>query len=122
MPASAARRSFLRERIGSPRGDVVGALGLKLRAEAAFDSDAGEQHVELRLHDDDRTLVVRIVADGKELEPFGEIADPDLDAFLQDQAMGGLGFHLMRKYTDDISCRRQDGFNHLTLTKTVASE
>ena len=79
-------------------------------------------HVELRLHDDNRTLVVRIVDDGKELDPFGESAAPDLDAFLQDQAMGGLGFHLMRKYTDDISYRRQDGCNHLTLTKTVASE
>ena len=79
-------------------------------------------HVDLVLQDDGRTLVVRIVDDGRELDPFGEGTEPDLDAFLQDQAMGGLGFHLMRKYTDEVSYRRQDGRNHLTLTKTVAQE
>ena len=86
------------------------------------DIEEHDIHVDLQLKDDDRTLVVRIVDDGKELDPFGDIASPDLDSFLQDQAMGGLGFHLMRKYTDDISYRRQDGRNHLTLTKTITDE
>ena len=86
------------------------------------DIEEHDIHVDLELQDDDRTLVVRIVDDGRELDPLGEGGEPDLDAFLQDQAMGGLGFHLMRQYTDDIAYRRQNDRNHLVLTKTVTRE
>ncbi len=86
------------------------------------DTEEHDIHVDVRLRDDGRTLVVRVVDDGNELDPFGEDAEPDLDAFLQDQAMGGLGFHLMRKYTDALSYRREDGRNHLVLTRTIARE
>ena len=69
-------------------------------------------HVDWQLRDRDRTLAIRIVDDGKELDSFGESTEPDLDAFRQDQALGGLGFHLVRKFTDNLTYHRQDGRNH----------
>lgn len=82
------------------------------------DTEEHDIHVEVSLDSDERTLLVRVVDDGVELA-YLEEAEPELGAFLEDQAMGRLGLHLVRQYTDDLSYRRQDGRNHLLLTKAM---
>lgn len=83
------------------------------------DAEEHDIEVELRLDSKGDALLLRIVDDGTELD-HTEGAEPDLDAFLEDQAMGGLGFHLLRRYADDLSYYREDGRNHLVLTKAIA--
>ena len=36
--------------------------------------------------------------------------------------MGGIGYRLVHKCVDEISCRQHDGRNHLVLTKRVAAQ
>ena len=84
-----------------------------------------EEHdilVDLQLQDDNRTLIVRVVDDGRPFDPLAETQDSDLDSLLEDHAMGGIGYRLVQKYVDDMSYRHQDGRNHLTLTKTVVPQ
>lgn len=66
-----------------------------------------------------RVLTVRVVDDGREFDPLTDTPAPDLDADLEDRAVGGLGVFLVRKIMDEVSYRREDGLNHLTLTKNL---
>ena len=106
-------------------------FGLQLCLEEAlmnvinFGFDDLDEHdilIEISLQDDPhsdcRTLKLSLVDDGMELG-YLEERDLELDSFLQDQAFGGLGFHLMRQYSDDLAYERKDGRNHLLLTKNI---
>ena len=74
----------------------------------------------IELNDDDgRVLIVRVVDDGREFDPLTDTPAPDLDASLEDRAVGGLGVFLVRQIMDEVSYRREDGLNHLTLTKNL---
>lgn len=73
----------------------------------------------IALNDDGRVLTIRVVDDGREFDPLTDTPAPDLDASLEDRAVGGLGVFLVRKIMDEVSYRRKDGLNHLTLTKNL---
>ena len=84
--------------------------------------DVAEEHdirVDLEMKSEPRVLTVRIVDDGREFNPLTEVDEPDLEASLEDRAVGGLGVFLVRKLMDDVSYRREDGRNHLTLLKNL---
>ncbi len=84
------------------------------------DAAEHEIHVQLRFHDDTRTLLVDIIDDAREFDPTAEALEPDFEAFLADRVDGaGVGVHLVLEFADDIAYRRQDGLNYLTLTKRV---
>ena len=40
---------------------------------------------------------------------------PDLDADLEERAIGGLGIHLVRELSDDARYHRDDGWNHVRI-------
>ncbi len=103
-------------------------FGLQLCLEEAFmnivnygfdDTDEHEIRVNLGMQSDGRILQLSIVDDGQELG-FLEKSYSELDSLLEDQTLGGLGFHLMRQYSDDLSYERRDGRNHLLLMKNIA--
>ena len=86
--------------------------------------DAPGEHdirVDLEVGGEPRVLTVRIVDDGSEFNPLTDASEPDLDASLEDRAVGGLGVYFVRKFMDDVSYRREDGHNHLTLAKNLGS-
>lgn len=43
------------------------------------------------------------------------LAEPDTTAAIEDREIGGLGIFLLRKFTDEVSYRRENGCNKLTL-------
>jgi len=47
------------------------------------------------------------------------IREPDLSAGIAERAVGGVGFHLIRKVMDAVSYEYRDGENVLTLEKKV---
>lgn len=62
------------------------------------------------------TLVLR--DDAPPFDPLS-LAAPDLAAGLDERGMGGLGIHLVRELMDEVSYRRVDGRNELTLSKHI---
>lgn len=98
-------------------------LTLNIMSYGFEDSEDHDIRVDLEMRDGSPgTLTVRIVDDGKAFDPLTDTPEPDIDAAVEDRAVGGLGFHLVREYMDDIAYRREDERNHLTLTKHVQAE
>lgn len=49
------------------------------------------------------------------------IPDPDTSADIDEREIGGLGVFFIRRFTDDVSYRREDGRNILRLVFRLAS-
>ena len=83
--------------------------------------EPGEHEIalDLNLEEATRILAVHIVDDGREFDPFNDAPEPDIGASIQDREVGGLGIFFVRKFMDEVAYRREDGRNHLTLTKHV---
>ena len=66
----------------------------------------------------DGCIVLTVSDSGQPFDPTTvEPADTSLDA--DDRPIGGLGIHLMRRYTDSLRYERRDGMNVLTMTKKL---
>ena len=83
--------------------------------------DAGTHRIEvhLEMNDGGRSLAIRIVDDGRELEPGSFMFQPGADTIMEESVVDGLGLHLVRTYVDDLRYRHEDGRNHLSLTKRI---
>ncbi len=85
--------------------------------------DAGAHRIEIRLdmNDERRSLAIRVVDDGRELEPESLVFQPGPDTIQEETVVEGLGLHLVRTYVDDLRYRREDGRNHLSLSKRIGN-
>ena len=85
-----------------------------------YDDDA-EHRIDLTLRVAGETLVVVIVDDGRAFDS-SSAQDPDVEATLEERALGGLGLFLVQHMMDGIAYRRSDDRNVITLTKRTAEE
>ena len=88
----------------------------------SYGYDDDEQHrIDLTLRVKDGALVVVIVDDGR---PFDSslAKEPDVDATLEERALGGLGLFLVQQMMDDVAYERSDDRNVITLTKSTAEQ
>ena len=85
-----------------------------------YDDDA-EHLIDLSFRVEDETLVVVIVDDGR---PFDSslTREPDVDATLEERALGGLGLFLVQQMMDDVAYERSDNRNVITLTKRTSAQ
>src|SRR5690606_12668811 len=65
---------------------------------------------------EDGVLTVELRDDGIPFDPL-DIPTPDLSDDLDGRGIGGLGMHFVREVMDEITYRRANGWNVLTLTK-----
>lgn len=85
-----------------------------------FDDGAEHEiHVDFEFQLESRTVTVNILDDGRRFNPLVEVPVPDIEAKLEDRAVGGLGVHFVRTFMDDADYRHVDGKNLLTLAKNV---
>ncbi len=80
------------------------------------DGAAGRIEVSITIAGGAATAVVR--DDARPFDPTGARA-PDLDAALDERAVGGLGLHLVQSMMDEIAYARRDGVNVTTLVKRL---
>ena len=85
--------------------------------------DAGAHRIEvhLEMNDEERSLAIRTVDDGGELEPGSFQFQPGPDTIQEESVVEGLGLHLVRTYTDELRYRRENGRNHLSLRKRIGA-
>ena len=81
------------------------------------DDEAHRIALTLRLEGD--MLVVAIVDDGRAFDSSLE-READVEAPLEDRALGGLGLFLVQQMMDGVAYQRRDGLNYVTLTKNTA--
>ena len=76
-------------------------------------------HVEVTADVSDNVLTLVIKDHGTPFDPT-QHAEVDIDAELDERAIGGLGIHLIRTIMDSVDYERTaDGYNRLTLTKRI---
>ena len=75
----------------------------------------GASIVRIVIASDADRLTIEVSDDGGAFDPLNDAPRPDVNAALEDRSVGGLGIHLVRRLTDDVSYRREGHRNHLTL-------
>ena len=75
----------------------------------------GLHEFEITLTSEADVLRIEVTDDGRPFDPLNEAPEPDLDASVDDRQVGGLGIHLVRTMVDEMSYRREQDKNHLTL-------
>ncbi len=82
-----------------------------------FEDDL-EHEVSFTLQIDHEKLIISVEDDGKPFNPL-EAQAPKIPSHPADIKIGGLGIFITRKLMDEISYKREDGKNKLTLMKKI---
>jgi len=81
-----------------------------------------ERHpIEIVVRLEAESLVVVIVDDSMPFD-LGLASERDLDASLEDTALGGLGLFLVHQMMDAVDYRREEGCNIVTLIKNTGED
>ena len=91
---------------------VLEELGLNIMS---YGYDEGLHEFEITLTSEADVLRIEFTDDGRPFDPLNEAPELDLDASVDDRQVGGLGIHLVRTMVDEMSYRREQDMNHLTL-------
>ncbi len=59
---------------------------------------------------------IRLSDNGVAFDPLTDAPDPEVTGSVEDRHVGGLGVHLVRTMMDNVSYRRENGRNLLTMT------
>lgn len=84
-------------------------------------SGSGRHIITVDLSVDESALRIVVSDGGIPFNPF-EQEEPDLDLSLEERELGGVGIHLVKKFMDECSYRRQGDRNMVTLSKNLAQE
>ena len=77
--------------------------------------DEGLHEITVTFTSTDEALTIDVVDDGKPFDPLHDAPIPDVNAPIHERPIGGLGVYLVRKLMDELTYRREEGRNHLTL-------
>ena len=69
-----------------------------------------------------KEIVITLADQGEAFDPLAAAEPADLSSPLEEREVGGLGIHFIRKCLDEVSYRREDDWNILTLIKKVHLE
>lgn len=79
--------------------------------------DDDQHEIEINLQSNPESVTIDIIDEGRAFDPLHDAPAPDIDAPLEERAVGGLGVHLARTMMDGISYHREETRNHLQLVK-----
>ena len=82
--------------------------------------DSNEHIIEISYRADHQRLVIEVVDDGVEFDPFLK-GEPDIESDIDERGIGGLGIHMIKSIMDDYSYKRTKGRNQITLMKRMGA-
>ena len=85
-------------------------------ASCAYPDGPGE--AEIRISAEDGAVTMTFLDSGIPYDPLAR-EDPDVTLSAEERQIGGLGVFLVKKNTDSVSYRYENGQNVLTLTKKI---
>lgn len=121
-PATESAEAWLSARQLPPEASFLVALAIEELVTNCikYGYDDGLKHtISVVLSVADGTLTLDFVDDGHEFNPL-EAPPPDLTLSIEDRPIGGLGIHLLRELTDELTYERRDSTNRVTLVKRMA--
>ncbi len=104
--------------------DVAFGMNLALEEIATNIIDYGykgkdDYDIVIRFTLEKHKLRIQIKDGAKEFNPLDMKTPDDLGKPLEERSVGGLGIHLVKKFTDNFSYRRSNNKNIVTLTKSL---
>ena len=87
-------------------------------ASYAYEPGTGDIEIDYDLDEETRLLTVVVADRGKAFDPLAK-EDPNIALPAQGRKIGGLGIFIVKQVMDEVSYRREDGKNILTLKKKV---
>ena len=85
-------------------------------ASYAYEGGEGKAEIQIFKTDDEITLV--FTDEGIAFDPLAK-EDPDVTLSAEDRPIGGLGIFIVKKSMDDVSYKRENGKNVLTIKKKL---
>ena len=83
-----------------------------------YDDDA-EHGIEVTISKTGGTVSVEIADDGRPFDPLQDAPELDAEAELEERKIGGAGIALTKSIMTDLRYHRDDGRNHLIMTKDL---
>ena len=77
----------------------------------------GGSILEIQIASSPESLEIHLTDDAWPFNPLSDAPEANVDASLEDRAIGGLGVYLVRNMMDALHYAREDGKNHLRMTK-----
>ena len=91
---------------------VLEELGINIMD---YGHDEGVHEIDIFLTSGDDAVTIEVVDDGRPFDPLNDAPAVDVESSVQDRLIGGLGLHIVRTTMDEMSYKREQGKNHLTL-------
>ena len=79
--------------------------------------DDNDHEIELSFKSEANAVTIDITDEGRAFDPLNDAPEPDIDSPLEERHVGGLGVYLARTMMDELTYRRENSRNHLTLVK-----
>lgn len=81
--------------------------------------DDNDKHlINISLEKKENEIEIKIIDDGKKFNPLQK-EEADINLSLEEREIGGLGIHIVRHKTDNISYERKNNHNILSLFKKL---
>lgn len=90
-------------------------------ARYAYHPEDGKVWVSCDVDEDTMSVAITFMDMGPEFDPLAA-PDPDVTLPAEERGIGGLGIFLVKTNVDGISYRRRNGYNVLTIEKSLASD
>ena len=84
----------------------------------AYGEEVGEVTVRFEFDEASRTAALTFIDRGKPFDPLAK-EDPDTTLSAEERKIGGLGIFMVKKTMDSVEYEYKDGFNMLTIKKTI---
>lgn len=91
---------------------VLEELGLNI---IDYGHDEGVHEIDIVVTSEEDAVTIEVVDDGRPFDPVNDAPKADIESSVEDRRVGGLGLHIVRTTMDEMSYRREQGKNHLTL-------
>lgn len=97
---------------------IVEELASNAIEHGGTDIPVGQHELSVDIGIEGDRLSLQFSDDGAPFDPTDATA-PDLDADIDDRPIGGLGLHLIKQLAEEISYRRDGGFNLLKVVLRI---
>ena len=74
--------------------------------------------IQVRIQRRKNLISINIIDTGVEFDPLA-IEAPDLDRYIQERRRGGMGFHLVKKFNDEVLYERVGNQNVITIRRKI---
>lgn len=81
-------------------------------------NDDKEHLIQINVSLKNDELIANIEDDGKAFNPI-ESPEPDITTSIEERKIGGLGIHIMRHFTDELSYKRENNKNIVSFKKKI---